>query len=223
MAARVETLPLFPLAQVVLFPRVHCPLHVFEPRYRQMTEAALEGPKRIGMIAVRPEATGAMQGDPALFDVGCAGTIEQFRRLPDGRYNIVLLGTERFRVLEELPRDDGRLYRVARVELLDDPQPAADAGRIAALREHVLEQLGLLLRHTAPDRADDYDPGRLAETDDPTLVNLLSQALQLPPAEKQGLLEARGVRSRYERLEAALGFALAALGGGASPAKPTVH
>lgn len=220
---RGETLPLFPLSQVVLFPGVRCPLHVFEPRYRQMTEAALAGASRIGMIAVLPGARDAMTGDPPLFEVGCAGTIEEWKRLPDGRYDIVLRGAERFRVIEEIPREGDRLYRVARVEPLEDALSVADLPRVRALRERILGQLGDLLRHSAPESAERYDPARLADHDDATLASLLSQALQLPPAEKQGLLEAADVLDRYERLEAVLAFALASAAGGAPAGKPSLH
>ncbi len=220
---RIENLPLFPLAQVALFPRVHCPLQLFEPRYLQMAADALEGARRIGMIAVRPEATDEMAGDPPLFQIGCAGIIEKSKLLPDGRYNIVLLGTERFRVLEEVLREGERLYRVARVEILDDPLPEMDAAHVAALRARVLGQLGDLLRHSAPERAAEYEPSRLEDTDDTTLVNLLSQALQLPPAEKQSLLETADVRAHYEHLETLLGFALASTAGVPSPGAPSVH
>ena len=70
---RMDEIPIFPLQQVVLFPRVRCPLHIFEPRYRQLTEAALAGDRRIGMVAVRPEHANAMAGDPPVFGVGCEG------------------------------------------------------------------------------------------------------------------------------------------------------
>src|SRR5262249_5507316 len=111
-------LALFPLANVVLFPRIHCPLHIFEPRYRQMTTDALAGSRQIGMATVRPEHAEQMSGDPPLFSIGCAGTIRRAQRYDDGRYDIVLFGTQRFRIEHEIPREGERLYRVARVELL---------------------------------------------------------------------------------------------------------
>ena len=77
-----ERLALFPLSNVVLFPRVKTPLHIFEPRYRQMTEAALDGDRRIGMVVVRPEHVEAIAGDPPLFEVGCEGVISDSKKLP---------------------------------------------------------------------------------------------------------------------------------------------
>src|SRR5215831_17371907 len=91
-------LALFPLANVVLFPRIHCPLHIFEPRYRQMTTDAIAGTRQIGMTTVRPEHAEQMAGDPPLFSIGCIGTIQRAQRRDDGRYDIVLFGTQRFRI-----------------------------------------------------------------------------------------------------------------------------
>src|SRR5512147_373282 len=113
-----EELPLFPLSNVVLFPRVRAPLHIFEPRYRQMTEHALAGERRIGMVVVPPEHLERIAGDPPVYAIGCAGVISASQRLPDGRFHIMLDGTWRFRIQEELPHAPGRLYRLARVERL---------------------------------------------------------------------------------------------------------
>src|SRR5262245_57325268 len=111
-----EEIALFPLSSVVLFPRVRTPLHIFEPRYRQMTEHALAGDRHIGMVAVLPEHEAGMAGDPPVYPVGCAGVISDARRLPDGRFHIVLDGVWRFRICDELARPSERLYRTARVE-----------------------------------------------------------------------------------------------------------
>ncbi len=216
-----EELPLFPLSQVVLFPGVRCPLHIFEPRYRQMTEAALAGSRRIGMVTVRPEHTTEMAGDPPLFDVGCAGTIEMAQRLPDGRFSIVLAGAERFRVLHELPREGERLFRLGRVLHLDEKR--GDAGRIAALRERTLSHVRALLRQAAPELGERLDAAGFAGQEDAGLVHGLCQLLQLPPAEKQGLLEANSLEERLERLEGLLAFARVEAAGGLPGRGGTVH
>ena len=220
----LETLPIFPLANVVLFPRGRVPLHVFEPRYRDMTAAALDGDRRIGMTTVRPEHVHAMAGDPPVFAVGCAGVIERASRRQDGCYDIVLLGTHRFRIVEELPRRDDRLYRVVRASSLADRFDEKREGlAIQGLRADAIDLLGQLLRHVAPAAAHQLDPRRFSGIDDVTFVNLLCQMLELPPAEKQGLLEADGTAARCERLLAALQFRLAELGGGLSGPSRTVH
>jgi uncharacterized protein len=217
-------LALFPLANVVLFPRIHCPLHVFEPRYRQMTADAIAGARQIGMATVRPEHVEHMAGDPPLFSIGCAGTIQRAQRHDDGRYDIVLFGTQRFRIEHEIPRAGERLYRVARVELLDERFDEAREGiGLQGLRADAIDLLARLLRAVAPDAAHQLDPRRFSGIDDTTFVSALCQMLDLPTAEKQGLLEADGPTSRCERLVALLEFRLAELGGGLTPRTDRVH
>jgi hypothetical protein len=205
MLSSVPTeLPLFPLSQVVLFPRVRAPLHIFEPRYRQMMQAALAGARVIGMVTVPPAHHAEMAGDPPLFDVGCAGFVEAWERLSDGRYNLVLHGTQRFRILHEAPRPSARLYRVADVELLAD-EPAEDpSGAMTASRGRVLEVLSRLLQQSGGSA----DTSRLATLDHETFANTLCQILGLAPEEKQGLLEASGAGARLDALEGLLHFHL---------------
>jgi len=210
----VVELALFPLANVVLFPRIHCPLHIFEPRYRQMTTDAIAGTRQIGMATVRPEHVAEMAGDPPLFSIGCTGTIRRAHRHDDGRYDIVLFGTQRFRIEHEIPRAGERLYRVARVELLNERFDEAREGiGLQGLRADAIDLLTRLLRVVAPDAAHQLDPRRFSGIDDTTFVSALCQMLELPTAEKQGLLEADGPTSRCERLVALLEFRLAELGG----------
>jgi hypothetical protein len=219
-----EQIPLFPLSNVVLFPHVHCPLHIFEPRYQQMIAAALGGARRIGMVTARPEHQAEMGGDPPLFTIGCVGTIEQSRRRGDGRYDIVLFGAERFRILEEIPRDSERLYRLARVELLnerfDEPREGIP---LQGMRADAIDLLTQLLRFVAPDSAHEIDPRSFSGVDDTAFVSALCQMLELPPAEKQGLLEAEGPMARCERLVAVLQFRLAELLGGMPGPSGALH
>src|SRR5918998_3396267 len=95
------TLPIFPLPNVVLFPNVFLPLHIFEPRYRQMVTDTLAGERMIGMVLLQPGYESDYEGTPAVYDIGCAGLITHVERLNDGRFNIVLRGLERFRILGE--------------------------------------------------------------------------------------------------------------------------
>ena len=96
-----DLLPLFPLPTVVLFPNIFLPLHVFEPRYREMVADALAGDRMIGMVLLRPGWEHEYEGAPPVYPVGCSGVITHFERLSDGRYNIVLRGLARFRILRE--------------------------------------------------------------------------------------------------------------------------
>lgn len=220
---KAPRLPLFPLSSPVLFPGGVVPLHVFEPRYRQMTQDALRDARAFGMATVRPEHLEAMAGDPPLYPVGCAGVIHQSRRLPDGRFHVVLRGTHRFRIREELPREGERLYRVALIEVLEER--LEDAGRAEDLRRRVLEHMQALAERAAREQEEPvrFDAAKLSGLDPATFANTVSQALGLPAEEKQCLLEADGIVERLERLENALAFHLAVsdepVGGGSR----TVH
>jgi Lon protease-like protein len=216
------TIPVFPLPVVVLFPGTHAPLHIFEPRYRQMTADALAGDRRIGMVTVRPEHAVGMEGDPPVFAIGCLGSIAEHRRLPDGRYELVLRGEQRFRLLREPPRPASQLYRTAEVELLDEPFERAEAERVGALRVAVAARLTELVRSVAPGREGDLESRLASRGDDTRFVNELCQLLDLPVPDKQGLLEAPGVRLRYEQLLGLLEFRLAELAAG-SPSAGPVH
>jgi Lon protease-like protein len=144
-----EFLPLFPLPNVVLFPGVFLPLHVFEPRYRQLVADALMGDRLIGMVLLRPGWESDYQGRPPVFPVGCSGVITHVEQLEDGRYNIVLRGLERFRIVEE---DHECFYRRAVVEsLVDEHQEADDRvalmnqrSKLEALLAEVVDQGGSL-------------------------------------------------------------------------------
>src|SRR3954469_5932779 len=116
------TIPIFPLPNVVLFPNVFLPLHIFEPRYREMVAHALEEDRIIGMVLLRPGWEGDYEGRPAIYPIGCAGVITHAERLADGPFNIVLRGMEKFRVRSE---ETGRLYRIAHVEPVPEPAPAS--------------------------------------------------------------------------------------------------
>jgi len=208
-AGSTRRLALFPLDNVVLLPGLALPLHVFEPRYRQLAADVIRGDRRIGMIAVRPEHAHEMNGDPPLYTVGCAGFVSEHRRLPDGRYAMLLQGVERFRVLRELPRAGDRLYRSAEVEPL--PEQQGDGERLETLRERVLVLLSKLVQRTAePGQA--LETERLRSLEVGRFANVISQAVSLPTPEKQSLLEADSVDERLERLANTLDFRLAAAG-----------
>jgi uncharacterized protein len=204
------TIPIFPLPNVVLFPNVFLPLHVFEPRYRDMVADALEGDRIIGMVLLRPGFESDYDGRPPVYPVGCAGLISHAERLPDGRYNIVLRGLEKFRLRSE---DDSRSYRLAHVEPLIEPMSDADRDVLRAERRR-LE--ALLVPQPEGRGADCTVPSSMSDDD---LVNALAQYLELEPVEKQALLERHGLlnrcRSLIELLEMKVLIARHDWGGGA--------
>lgn len=128
MSAELEgfsgRLPLFPLPNVTLFPHGLLPLHVFEPRYRALTESALEGERLIGMAVLRPGWEADYQGNPPVHDVVGMGRIVKEERLSDGRWNLLLVGLARARVIEEV---QAAPFRVARVDVLEDRPPEGEA------------------------------------------------------------------------------------------------
>jgi hypothetical protein len=182
-------LPIFALPEVVLLPGTLLPLHIFEARYREMVADALAGDRTIGMAMMKP---GWEEGgrDPEVFPVGGAGEIVESERLEDGRYNILLEGRFRFRILGEAGAEP---YRKARVEPIaslpfTDPDSESRARRLATrLFDGVREQIPL-----APLPEGDLSPERLASE--------IALRLRYAPPELQELLEMDSVPSRYEAL-----------------------
>lgn len=185
-----ELLPIFPLPSTVLFPNVFLPLHVFEPRYREMVADALGGDRLIGLVLLRPGWERDYDRHPAVYPVGCSGVITHVERLADGRYNIVLRGLDRFRIVTE---DRGRSYRRALVDTLREAPVGAEAqSTVRSLRSR-LESLIAPAERAGTDRTT-------AAMGDEDLVNALAQYLDLDPVEKQALLEQDGVLRRATSL-----------------------
>lgn len=182
-------IPLFPLPGVVLLPGALLPLHIFEPRYRVMVAEALAGEGTIGMAMIR--AGSELAGPtPEIHPVGGAGRIVESEELPDGRYNIVLEGQFRYRVLAESPPAP---YRVAEVEELASVlfQSAEQAFTAAA-------RLRLLFAEVAAEMAmPPLPPGNL---DAERLASDIALRLRLDPAELQAFLETDSIPSRFETL-----------------------
>lgn len=223
MESDAESLPIFPLSTVVLFPRIQAPLHLFEPRYRQLARDVLAGGRRIGMTVVRPEHADATHGDPPVYPIGCCGVVTESQQLPDGRYNIVLLGEHRFRIVGEQARPEERLYRVAQVVPLRDDNPEADRERIARLRMSVIEDASVLMRYSQPERVVSLAPDLFEGVEDAVLVNTLSNAFAFPGDEKQSLLEADTIGERFVRLAGLLSFRRTELDRRGDSGPGTVH
>ena len=189
MGALPTEIPLFPLPEVVLFPGVPRPLLVFEPRYREMVADALKGNRIIGMVLLRPGYEKDYEGRPPIYGIGCAGVIEDYEQLPDGRYGILLRGLTTFRVVSE---DQRKPYRLARVEAVPDLLTDEERGPLSTVRE----RLARLLDTVLPLGVEPPDPG----LDDAEFVNLTAQALSMPEDARQDLLERPNVLSRARAL-----------------------
>lgn len=184
-------LPLFPLPNIVFFPHTRLPLHVFEPRYRQLVKDALETDGRIGIVLLRPGWEADYFGTPPIFDVGTLGTIEQTVSLDDGRYNMVVRGDVRFRVLAEVSRVP---YRTARVIAAPETHPPEDE---AARRREQLAALSQQYLHYLPDQATVPEIETVSLD---SLTNAVIMSLNLDVEEKQNLLEMSEVAARAEEI-----------------------
>jgi Lon protease-like protein len=184
-ASLPSTIPIFPLDDLMVFPNILRPLHVFESRYRAMVADALKGDRVIGMIQLRPGYEGNYEGRPPVFAIGCAGVITDFEQLPDGRYNIVLRGLVKFRIVSE---DHSLAYRVARVEaILEEP----DSRERAALGKQRERLIALLPSGVEPP------PPAIPDED---VINTLAQYAPIGALPRQELLELNGPLSRSAAL-----------------------
>ncbi len=184
--AKPVRLSIFPLGGAILFPGLQLPLHVFEPRYRALVGSALAKDRKIAMIQPQGPGEGA-----ALFDVGCVGRIEDVEALEDGRYNIVLEGEARFRLVREL--DVTTPFRQVEGELIADP----DVEALSAIERVGFEQEA---RDFADRQGYSVDWDAVAQLDDQALINGVSQIAPFDAAAKQALLEAPDIARRCELL-----------------------
>ena len=183
------TIPIFPLPNVVLFPGVFLPLHIFEPRYRAMTRDALAADRIIGISLLQPGFEADYEGRPAVYPIGCAGVISHAVRLDDGRYNLVLHGLAKYRIVDEIP---GGEYRCAHVETVAELATPDDRERLERRRPRLESVLVDAL--SAPEV---QIPHAMSDVD---LVHALCQYLQFAPAERQALLECDTLSSRANAL-----------------------
>ena len=177
---------IFPLSGALLLPGMDMPLHIFEPRYRALIHDAMARDRRIGMIQPRGEGI-----KPALYDVGCLGRISEFEVLDDGRFNIILEGLARFRVIRELDVTTAFRQIEADVEQAPEDEVLHSVERAALEQEsrRFAETLGYVVDWTAVSRLDDT-----------SLVNGIAQIVPFDPAAKQTLLEADSLSERCDRI-----------------------
>jgi uncharacterized protein len=181
-------IPLFPLPNVVLFPGMPLPLHVFEERYRKMVRDVLTSHRTIGMALLRPGWEAGYEGRPAVYEIGCAGLMERCDPLADGRFNIMLRGVSRFRILGERADEPYRIAAIAPVA--DEP---GDEGQLQRLRARLLKTIGQAMDGPAVLVTQ-------PEVKHADFVNALCQSLALEPVERQSLLDCPSLEARAERL-----------------------
>ena len=186
MAEIRKRISIFPLAGAVLYPGLQLPLHIFEPRYRAMISDALARDRRIGMI--QPQRG---EEDAPLFAIGSLGRIDNVEALDDGRYNIVLEGEARFRILRELKVTTP--FRQVEAELLGEPAEEA----LAPVERASFEREA---RRFADAQGYRIDWQSVARLDDVALINGVSQIAPFDAAAKQALLETPDIGARCELL-----------------------
>lgn len=216
-----EILPIFPLTGVLLLPGMWLPLHIFEPRYRNLVEDAQQGGAHIGMIQpVVPREDNRPPPDkvpenPDVYGVGCAGRIEQCERQEDGRFYVQLQGVSRFRIVEEMPLVRG--YRRVRADYAPYVQDGTAAPDMDTAR-----LIQALMRFGQANKLT-FDAGRLRGLPGHALVNGLAMSLPFGAAEKQALLEAVGMDDRLSLLMTLLGMGVKADADPGETAPPTLN
>jgi uncharacterized protein len=201
IAALCETLPIFPLAGVLLLPRGRLPLNIFEPRYLAMTRDALAGDRLIGMVQPSDPNQPAA-GNPPVYPTGCAGRITSFSETDDGRFLITLTGLCRFRIREELPLLSG--YR--RVV----PQWDQFANDLRNPREPKFDRERLMrgLRAYFDKHQIKADWDALGSVPSERLVTSIAMVCPFEPSEQQALLEAGDLEERAKLLTAIVEMAV---------------
>ena len=192
-----QVIPLFPLPSTVFYPGTPLPLHIFEPRYRQMTADALEGERKIGMVLLKPDWEAAYFNRPEIFPMGCVGSIEKEIRHPDGKYNFTLVGLRRFRILREV---DGKLYRCAEIDLLEEQNEQEIVEKPNVTRDGLIERYreftSLIPKNNSLKEEPDWNLGNLLSQ----FVDRFAYRLDLSLEQKQTFLEEQDVLRRAEFL-----------------------
>lgn len=199
-----EWVPLFPLPNVVFFPKTYLPLHIFEPRYREMVQDALEADRLIGMVLLKEGWEIDYDRNPPIYQIGSIGKIVRSQRQDDGRYNILLYGLKKCLVREE---NYDRSYRRGRIDVLEEPQ----AESLPAPAKEKLIELTMRYRRKMPGGEALESVLEMGLQDD-TLVATLSAGLPLTVLEKQFLLEADDPHQRARRLAELMEMGLQTIG-----------
>ena len=215
--AVLAELPLFPLPDTVFFPGTSLPLHVFEPRYREMVEWTKAHHGHIGVVLLRPGYERDYEGRPPIHDVLTAGRLLRSERLPDGRWNILLKGLLRVRIARELT-GRGERFRLAEVRPLPDVETPVPSSTLQTLRG-----LCLRLSRLVPDLAPPLSSMVRRCTSPKALAQVIAARI-LPDAQvRQALLEEVDDAKRVERLVEVLAEICLRLQAQGDEGDPTVH
>lgn len=186
----IQRIAIFPLPGAVLFPGLHLPLHIFEPRYKAMVQEVLARDRQIGMIQPRQIPGEEDREPPALYDIGCVGRIVDVEALDEGRFNLVLEGVARFRIRREL--DVTTPFRQVEAEIETEGEEEAV---LSSVERASLEREA---KRFAQRQGYVVDWDSVGQLDDATLVNGIAQVAPFDAAAKQALLEVTPVGARAE-------------------------
>ncbi|MBX7244082.1 MAG: LON peptidase substrate-binding domain-containing protein [Candidatus Sumerlaeaceae bacterium] len=192
MSAETVTVPIFPLPNIVFFPETVLPLHIFEPRYKEMIAAALEENSPLGVVQLKPGWDQNYYGNPPVYRLLGVGEIVSSHRWDDGRYDIILAGKHRARIVEESQRGQ---YRMAQVEYLEDITPTA---KTPDLEENysALRQLFDQIVASLPEAAQAIRPEAWTDPSPGVLADLLAHTLVDNAYDKQSILAELDVARR---------------------------
>jgi len=196
-------IPLFPLPTTVFYPNTSLPLHIFEPRYRDMVEDALNGKGEIGMVLLKPGWESNYQGAPEIMNIGCIGKITRHSELPEGKYNILLSGLYRFRILNEIK---GKTYRQAEVELLKEINNKDLTSEASPIKERLIRIMRLYLKNL-PDGTKIENELHMENCQNlAEFVDKLTNHFDLPVNKMQEFLEQHDVQKRANSLYSLIEF-----------------
>ncbi len=189
-------IPIFPLPNVVFFPKTFLPLHIFEPRYRKMAKDSKSNDNLIGIALLKEGWEKQYHGNPDVHEIACVGKIQTVEKLEDGRYNILLYGLSRVKIMKFI---QGKPYRMAQVKYLKDIAFDHDDFNENYEAETFLNLVQSYLREMGVENLEKVD--KLHNHSLESIINQVTSALDFPTQQKQELLQIDTLEHRYDRLK----------------------
>lgn len=190
-------IPLFPLPATVFYPNTDLPLHIFEPRYRSMVADALEGEGKIGMVLLKPGWEENYYDTPEIQTIGCVGKIEHHSQLPEGKYNILLAGLHRFRILHEI---EGKPYRQAQVELLEEVNDRDLTAESVSAKDQIIKIMKQYLGNIPGGEKVEQELNMESCDTLAQFIDQIAYHFDLPASKMQEFLEEQDVEKRAKTL-----------------------
>ena len=189
-------IPIFPLPNVVFFPKTFLPLHIFEPRYLKMAKDSKSNDNLIGMALLKEGWEKQYHDNPDVHEIACVGKIQHIERLEDGRYNILLYGLSRVKIMKFI---QGKPYRMAQVKYLKDIAFDHDDFNENYEAENFLNLVLSYLREMGVENLEKVN--KLHNHSLESVINQVTSALDFPTQQKQELLQIDTLEQRYDRLK----------------------